>query len=446
MNQKTTDLTQGNVARQLIAYALPLIATSLLQSVYSIADLLIAGHTVGSIGLSAINNSSQIMTLVTKIAIGLSVGGSILVGQCFGGKDEQSQKEAVRTLFTVCVLAGVVCTAILWCFGKNLLILLDAPALAEATSYLQICALGMVFIWGYNALSSILRATGNSTSPFRIIMITSIVNIILDLIFMGPLHLGVAGAAAATMLSQGISFLIALAIVLKNESFYGLNLSKLGIVADKLKLILKLGIPCVLQMTIAAISWLVVTYFINGYGVDVSAGNGVSVKIKDTCQLVLSSMSTGVSAMIAQNLGAKLYERAKEILYTTMKLAVLISIVMIVFVELFAPALAGCFSKEPTVIEAAVLNLRIEIIGQIFYAGFLTYHALMTGAGHTTMVMLSSFTNCILVRVVLAALFNHFWGLPGVYIACMIAPFSSVPIGMAYTHSGIWKRSLVTKK
>lgn len=446
MNTKTNDLTQGSVTKQLIIYALPLIATSLLQSLYSIADLLIAGRTIGSIGLSAINNSSQIMTLVTKIAIGLSTGGSILIGQCFGGKDHIGQKEAVRTLFTICMLAGIVSTFALWFFAEPLLLLLDAPALHEAKTYLQICALGMIFIWGYNALSAVLRATGDSSNPFRIIMVSSLINIVLDLIFMGPLHMGVAGAAIATMLSQGVSFLIALFIVLKHETIYGLKLNRLGIIADKLRLILKLGIPCVLQMTIAAISWLVVTYFINGYGVDVSAGNGVSVKIKDICQLVISSMSTGVSAMIAQNLGAQLYDRAKEILYTTMKLAVLISVVMIVIVEIGAPTLAGCFSNEPAVIDAAVLNLRIEIIGQIFYAGFLTYHALMTGAGHTTMVMISSFTNCILVRVVLAALFNHFWGLPGVYIACMIAPFSSVPIGMLYTRSGIWKRSLLSKK
>ncbi|MDO4295868.1 MAG: MATE family efflux transporter [bacterium] len=442
MNTQTKDLTQGSVSKQLILYALPLIATSLLQSLYSIADLLIAGRTVGSVGLSAINNSSQIMTLVTKIAIGLSTGGSILIGQCFGGKDEEGQKEAVRTLFTICIFAGVVSTFLLWCFSRPLLLLLDAPALEEANTYLQICALGMVFIWGYNALSATLRATGDSANPFRIIMVSSAINVVLDLIFMGPLQMGVAGAALATMLSQGISFLIALQLVLKQKGIYGL---KIRVVAEKLRLILKLGIPCVLQMTIAAISWLVVTYFINGYGVDVSAGNGVSVKIKDICQLVISSMSTGVSAMIAQNLGAQLYDRAKQVLYTTMKLALLISVGMILFVEFAAPALAGCFSDEAAVIDAAVLNLRIEMIGQIFYACFLSYHALMTGAGHTTMVMISSFTNCILVRVVLAALFNRLWGLPGVYLACMIAPFSSVPIGMIYTRSGIWKRSLLAK-
>lgn len=128
---KVQDLTQGNVTKQLILYALPLIATNLLQSIYSIADLLIAGHTVGSVGLSAINNSSQVMTLVTKIAIGLSVGGSILVGQYFGAKNKDSQKEAVKTLFRLCGLVGLICTFLLTLFSKQLLLLLDAPALRQ---------------------------------------------------------------------------------------------------------------------------------------------------------------------------------------------------------------------------------------------------------------------------------------------------------------------------
>lgn len=209
--------------------------------------------------------------------------------------------------------------------------------------------------------------------------------------------------------------------------------------------ILRLGVPCALQMTIAAISWLVVTYFINSYGVDISAGNGVSIKIKDTCQLVLTSMSTGTSTMVAQNLGAKLYDRTKEIFYQAMKIAISTAIALTIIVEISAPFLASFFTKDPAVLSAAVMNLRIEMVGQIFYAIFLTYHGFMTGAGHTVVVMFSSFVNCILVRVILVLLLEHAIGLNGVYLACMIAPFSSIPIGFIYIRTGIWKRSLVQK-
>lgn len=319
------------------------------------------------------------------------------------------------------------------------------PALTEATIYLKICAVGFIFIWGYNGLSAILRAMGDSRSPFRIITASSFANILLDLILMGVLHMGVAGAAIATMLSQAMSFLLALILVLKNPDIYGLSLTNINIAGKKLRGILHLGIPTALQMTIAGISWLVVTYFINHYGVDVSAGNGVSIKIKDTCQLILSSMSTGTSTMVAQNLGAGLFDRTKEVLRQAMKIAVTTALLLTVLIEITAPFLAAFFTDDPAVLDAAVLNLRIEMLGQLFYAIFLTYHGFMTGAGHTLIVMLSSFVNCILVRVILVILLEHTMGLPGIYLACMISPFASVPIGFVYVRTNIWKRSLVTK-
>ncbi|MBR5047200.1 MAG: MATE family efflux transporter [Eubacterium sp.] len=443
MKKDTLDLTQGNIFRQLIAYSLPLIATSLLQYLYSITDLLFAGRMVGSVGISAINNSSQVMNLITKIAIGLCTGGSILIGQYYGAANRRGKEESARTLFSMCLLMGLVFSVSLWMASRTLLVLLRAPALEEAVTYLRICSVGFLFIWGYNGLASILRALGDSRNPFRIIMATSLANILLDLLFMGTLKMGVAGAALATMLSQVLSFVLALILVLRQPDLYGLTLRELSMRKDKFLSILRLGIPCSLQMTIAAISWLVVTFFINKYGVDVSAGNGVSIKIKDICQLILSAMSTGTATMAAQNLGARLYDRTGKVLREAMKITITISLVLMLFVEVTAPFLCGLFTKEPAVLHAAVLNLRIEMVGQIFYAIFLTYHGFMTGAGHTMWVMFSSFINCIPVRIVLVIILEGLFGVTGIYLACMIAPFASVPIGFFYVRSGIWRRSLV---
>lgn len=444
MKKNTMDMTKGNILRLLIAYSIPLIASSLLQSLYSIADLLIAGRMVGSTGISAINNSSQIMNLITKIAIGLCTGGSILIGQYYGAANKRGEEESVRTMFSLSLLLGVLFSAALWVAGRSLLILLRAPALEEAVIYLKICSVGFFFIWGYNGLSAILRAMGDSRTPFRIVMITSLANIFLDLLLMGAFHLGVAGAALATTASQGLSFLLCLVIVLRRPAVYGLTLHKLGIIRDKSASIFRLGIPCSLQMTIAAISWLVVTFFINKYGVTASAGNGVSIKIKDVCQLVLSAMSTGTATMAAQNLGAGLYDRAGQVLKEAMKITISISLILMLFAEVTAPFICGFFTKEPEVLHAAVLNLRIEMVGQIFYAIFLTYHGFMTGAGHTVWVMFSSFVNCIPVRIILVVILERIFGLTGIYLACMIAPFASVPIGFLYVRSGIWRRSLVS--
>lgn len=440
------DFTQGNIVKQIVLFTLPLVASSLLQALYNMVDMMIAGRFVGAAAISAINNSSQILVIVTKIAIGITTGGSVLIGQFYGGKDEKSREEATGTLVSLSAILGIVFAAALWFGAEGMLRLLRAPALGEAVRYLQICAAGIFFVYIYNAFSCMLRAVGDSKTPMRIVIATTVVNTLLDILFVGGFRMGVAGAALATVIAQMISAGLSFLAVLREKDLIRFTREFLKIRMEMLMQTMKVGIPSAMQMTIAGFSWLVVTFLINRYGTDVSAGNGVAIKIKDMCQLLLSAMSTGSVSVIAQNLGAQLYDRAKTVMYTTMKMALVVSFITIGAVAVFAPQLAGIFTGDPAVIESAVLNMRIEIWGQIFYAIFLIYHALMIGAGHSTFAMMSSFTNCIVFRVILAVTFERFWGLTGIYAACAIAPFSSVPFGYLYTRSGIWKRSLVKKK
>jgi putative MATE family efflux protein len=327
-------------------------------------------------------------------------------------------------------------------FARPLLVLLDAPALEGATQYLFICAFGIVFIAGYNATSAAMRSVGNSRAPLICVAASCVLNIILDIIFVGPLSWGVAGAAIATVISQGVSFIVSLIIVLRDRDLYGLRLNKLFIRADKLKTLLRLGIPVCVQMTVANISWLSVMYLINGYGIFASAGNGVSVKIKNFCQLFITAMSTGSAAMIAQNIGAQQYDRARKVMYTAMRISIAVSLIIIALIELFAPQLVSIFTSDSETAVVAVKNLRIEIIAQVFYASFQMYHSLALGAGHTWFVLMSSFSNCILARLILAIIFNRIFGLTGIYYACMIAPAVSVPIGLWYERSNRWRKKL----
>lgn len=440
------DFTSGNIVGQIVAFTLPLVASSLLQALYNMVDMVIAGRYAGPSAISAINNSSQILIIITKIAIGITTGGSVLIAQFYGGREQRSREQATGTLFTLSAALGAAFSLFLFTASGFLLKLLRAPSFDEAVLYLRICSAGIFFVYIYNALSCMLRAVGDSRTPMRIVAATTVANGILDLIFVGGLHMGVAGAALATVISQILSAAFSLAVILKEKELIRFNGEFLRIRIDMLKETLKVGIPSAMQMTIAGFSWLVVTFLINRYGTDISAGNGVAIKIKDLCQLLLSAMSTGAVSVIAQNLGARLYDRAREVMYTAMKMALVVSLVTIVLVEAAGPWLAGIFTDDKAVIASAVLNMRIEIFGQVFYAIFLIYHSMMIGAGHSAYAMMSSFTNCIIFRVVLAVSFEKLWGLEGIYYACAIAPFSSVPFGYIYIKSGIWKRSLVKQR
>lgn len=446
MANSVSDLTQGSVSRQLVRYAIPVITTSLLQALYSIVDILVVSKMLGPAGVSGVNNASQFMLVLTQIAIGLSNGGNILVGQYFGAGQKEERERTTGTFLVLFLLLGVGLSVIAAVVARPFMTFMGAPSLDDAVGYLAVSAWGLVFIYLYNAQASVLRAVGNSKAPLYCILTSTVVNIVLDILFVGPLGMGTAGAALATVIAQGVSCTMAFIYLLCHREIFSWDRSQLRLSGERVKAILKIGIPCAVQMTVAGISWLVVTYLINDYGVVWSAGNGFSVKIKDFSMMFITALTTASSSMIAQNLGAREYERAKATMYCAMRMTVCMAVGLIVVLELTAPALLGLFTDEAEVIAAGAINLRIEIIGQVFYAIFLVYHALMLGAGDTWWVFLSSFTNCIVARVVLATAFEALWGIHGVFIACAIAPSVSVPVGMYYTHSNRWRKSLTTSE
>jgi len=437
-----TDLTQGSVRRQLVKYAMPVVLSNVLQAAYSLADMYVVSHFLGTAGMSAVTNGSQIMNIFMFITIGICNGGNILVGQYFGSGEEEKHQRITGTFFSLAAILGAAGLVLLFSLAGPIMTAMGAPALQDSTAYLRICALGAFSIMGYNAMAAVLRAVGDSRTPLRCVIVSVVANVGLDLLFVGVFGWREAGAAAATAISQTLSFLMALVYFLRQKDILKLTRENFTLRREHVRRLLAVGIPSALQLTIAGISWLVVTFLINRCGMDVSAASGVSNKIKELCQLFSNAMSIAASSMIAQTLGAGLYDRAKTVMYNAMAISVAVSCVLIALVELLAPQLIALFNDEPNVVRAGVENLRIEIIGQLFYAVFLIYHAMMLGAGHTRMVMVSSFANCIVFRLVLALLFFHFWEATGIYLACMIAPSISVPIGYFYVRSGKWKNRL----
>lgn len=438
----SNDLTQGNVLKTLIKYAIPMVLTSIMQSMYSMIDMVIVGRFVGGTAVSAINNGSLTMNMLVQIIIGFTVGGNILIGQYFGSKDIEQAQKSTGTLFAFSLVGGVIVSLIIFLSAEKMMILLGAPSLSEATTYLRTCSLGITFIFAYNAMNASLRAVGNSKKPFHFIACATILNVFLDLIFVAIFNMGVFGAALATLISQCTSFALAFIYIMKNRVDMGFIKKNIKIDIPKIKRILKYGFPIALQGTVASISWLGVAYLFNKYGADVSAGNGISNKIKEFCQLFLSAVSSAGATMIAQNLGAKEFKRAEQVMKECMRITLCIASISIVVAQLFAPQLVAIFINEPEVAAHAITNLRIEIIAQLFYAGFYSYNILATGSGHTMFVMANSFLNCIIVRLILAIFLEGQIGLMGIYYACMIAPLSSVPVGYYFYKSNKWKTTL----
>jgi putative MATE family efflux protein len=438
------DLTQGSILGTLMRYAVPFIVSNVLQATYNITDMIIAGQFGGSsYAQSAIGNCTTVTALLTQIIIGLATGGSILIGQYFGARKERECRQSTVTLFTMSLLIGVVVSAALYLMADQIMVWMRAPALEQAQKYLRICALGMFFVTCYNGACAALRAVGNSKLPFFCVGVSVVVNIILDLVFMAGLHMGVAGAAWATVIAQVISAALAVCFVWRKEETFGLRFRALRMRGDQVRSILRMGIPCAIQMSVVSIAWIVVATLVNSYDVQVSAAYSVTGKISQFAQMFSAAMYSAVSGMVAQCAGAKDYERIRKAVYQAIAITLSVTLVLVLIVELSAPQLVAIFTPDDPVTQRyAAVNLRIDILGQLFFAVFMIYHGLAVGVGHTWFVFFSSFCNCILARLIFALTLNHLFGLMGLYWACMLAPFVSVPLGLWYERSNRWRRSL----
>ena len=275
------DLTTGSVSKKLIRVALPLLFANLLQSFYSIADMLAVGRFVGKTGLAAISNASMISFIINSICIGVTMGGTVLAAQYKGADDEQGQRETIGTLFSIAFIASLLVTILGLLVYKPLFQVLNVPAgsMQDACDYMKIICCGTVFVFGYNAVCSIMKGLGDSKSSLYFIAVATVVNILLDIILVGPFGMGTKGAAYATIFSQGISLTISL-IHLKGKDFiFQFRLKNFAIKPDKLTAILRVGLPTAIQMAVVNISYLLITGMLNNFGVSVAAASGIGLKV-----------------------------------------------------------------------------------------------------------------------------------------------------------------------
>ncbi len=248
------DLTAGSVRRQLILYAIPIITTSLLQAAYGIVDMLVVSRFVGENGTSAVNNANQITFLITNVAIGLSNGGSVLVGQYFGSGDRNSLEKTIGTFMTIFAVTGAAFALLFFLLSGPITTLLRAPAHEDTHAYLSVSAWGFFAVFTYNMLASTLRAVGNSRTPLYCVLVSTVVNIGLDLLFVGPLGMGTAGTALATVIAQYASVLLALGYMLLHKDIFPFRPALFRPDGAKTRLIFKVGVPCAIQWTVASIS------------------------------------------------------------------------------------------------------------------------------------------------------------------------------------------------
>lgn len=446
------NLTTGSVPAKLIAFAFPLLLANLLQSFYSVVDMLVVGRIVGEAGLAAISNASMVSFIINSICIGVTMGGTVLIAQYKGADDKEGQCETVGVLLSLALIASAVVTAAALLVYRPLFGLMNIPsdALQDACTYMKIICWGTVFVFGYNAVCSIMKGFGDSKSPLCFVGIATAVNILLDLLLVGPLGMGTRGAAYATIFSQAVSLAAAIVHLKRKCTVFDFKRSHFALKRDKVAGILQVGLPTAVQMVVVNLSYLTVTGMLNQFGVSVAAASGVGLKVNTFAGMPCWAVGQAVTAMAGQNMGANQIERVRKTTVAGLRLNLIITLGVVVLVQIFAGPIIMLFDPaNPEVIRDGILYLRICCgINSLIYAAMYTFDSFAIGAGSASVAMVNALLDAVVVRLSVSWLlaFPLAMGFPGIYLGQALSPVLPAAVGLLYFRSRKWEnRKLIQK-
>ena len=413
------DLTTGSVSRNVVSFSLPYLLSYFLQTLYGMADLFIIGQFEGVAGTTAVSIGSQVLHMLTVMLVGLAMGATVSIAQATGG-DKKRTASAIGNTVTLFMLLSLALTALLLALRGGIVSIMSTPeeAVQGTLAYLTVCFIGIPFITAYNIIASIFRGLGDSKSPMYFIAVACVVNIALDYYFMGTLHLGPAGAALGTTLSQAVSVLVSLAVILKRRliSVRRADFRPQRAVMGKL---LQIGVPVALQDGFIQVSFVIITIIANRRGLTDAAAVGIVEKIIGFLFLIPSSMLSTVSALGAQNIGAGKPERARLTLRYAAMIACSFGIAVVILIQFIAEPLVGLFTPDAAVAVAGGQYLRGYIWDSFFAGVQFSFSGYFCACGKSGISFLHNSLSILLVRV------------PGAYFASKYFPQTLLPMGLA---------------
>lgn len=415
------DLTSGSVWKNIVYFSLPYLLSYFLQTLYGLADLFIVGQFDSVASTTAVSIGSQVMHMLTVMIVGLAMGTTVNIGRAVGARDSQKASKVVGNTTVLFVGVSVVLAVVLLVLVQPIVRVMSTPAEAvEGTvRYLTICFIGIPFITAYNVIASIFRGLGDSKSPMYFIAVACVANIALDYLFIGALHMGPAGAALGTTLSQTISVAVSLLVILKKKT--GISVKRADFRLERVTMgqVLKIGVPIAAQDGFIQVAFIIITIIANRRGLGVAAAVGIVEKIISFLFLVPSSMLSTVSALGAQNMGAGKYERADQILRYAMGIAVGFGLIVSLLIQIIAGPVVGLFTTDATVILLGAQYIRGYIWDCIFAGVHFSFSGYFCAYGKSEISFVHNLIAILCVRI------------PGVYLTSKIFQDTLFPMGLA---------------
>lgn len=444
---KTLDMTKGNIATLLITFAIPLLIGNIFQYLYNTVDSLVVGNFVGKEALAAVGSTTYIINTLVMFFGGVSVGASVIISRYFGAHDDKTLHNAIETTIALTFVGSVLCTVLGMVLAPILLRFMDTPedVLPSASVYLRIYFGGITGLMVYNMGSGILRAVGDTTRPLYFLIFSSILNILLDLLFVVVFDMGIAGVAYATVISQMISAVLVLLLLTKTTEKYRLVWKDLHVDMTLTREILSIGLPVGLQQAITSFSNVYVQSYINSFGSAGMAGWSCFTKIDSFLGLPLQSLAQAITTFAGQNVGANNLRRVKDGVRISLRMSIPFLFVMATVLYVFAPQLVALFNQDPDVIYYGTLFLRLCVYVVPFTSLTQIFAGTLRGAGSAKIPMYIMLSSYVVFRQIYLFVMSHVahnpytigFGYPAGWILCAILTT------LAYRFCG-WEKKIKT--
>ncbi len=442
----STDLTTGRPFRQLVTFSIPFIISNLLQQAYNLADMAIVGRFIGSAGLSAASAGGEIAMFYLFLCMGFGAAGQIIIAQNVGIGNQKGVSRTIGTLFTLQFIFGAILCTLSIVICDPFLRILNVPeeAFQFAHEYSLVLFAGMIPVFGYNTVSSILRGMGDSKHPMMFIALSASLNVVLDLLFVGPLQMGCFGAALATVLAQTIAFIVSITFLIRNKEAFGFDFKLRSFAMDKaiLKTIFSLGLPLTLQNAAVSISMLYVNSYINAMGVVASAATAVGNKVTLLATICTQALTTAGSSIVAQNFAAGKHKRVSLTVVYILIISLVYCGIMALLLLLFPEQIFGIFDRNPEVLALGRLYAPIGAINFIGFASRAPAMGFINGIGFSKLSFVTGFVDGIVARIGLSLLFGITMGMgiTGFWLGSTLAGYVFLFVGVVYYAMGTWRK------
>jgi len=441
------DLTVGNEAKLIFKFALPMVLGNLLQQLYHVVDSVIVGNYLGKEALAAIGASSPIFYALIAFVIGIGSGATIIISQYFGAKNIDKVKRAIDTTYIFLFIASIIITSIGIFFSEDIFRMLhvEEHIIPLATDYFNVFMMGIIAFFGFSGTSSILRGLGDSMTPLYFMVVATIINIVLDIVFIVVFNWGISGVAYATLIAQGGAFITGAIYLNKKHQIISFNIFKFRFDKELFMQSIRIGLPTGFQQTFVALGIMALIRIVNNFDTDVLAAFSVASRIDALAAMPALNLASALSAFVGQNLGAKKIDRIKKGLKATLIMALAISLVVMLTVVFFGEYMMRAFTQDTAVIQHGANYLVIVSSFYMIFSTMFVMHGVLRGAGDTLIPMFITLFSLWVIRIPFAIFLSKHFGVNGIWWAIPIGWSMGLAGSLIYYFTGRWKKKSIIK-